>query len=110
MVYNVAKDWVDPYPITDPDGRLTDEFRTKPIGHHSAALQRVLLKMRIDPRSPRYVLFCRTPHKEWVIGRMGNVLGAPIQLEQDKVYGSIEEAEQAIFRLRWTALAGSDPV
>jgi hypothetical protein len=108
MVYDVAKDWVDAFPISDPDGSIVAEFRANPIGHHSPALQRVLLKMRIDPRSPRYVLFCRTPHKEWLVGRMGKVLGDPVELDESKVYNSIEEAEQAVFNLRWKILTGHD--
>ena len=106
MVYDVTKDWQDPYEIADPDGRLAEEFRARPIGFHSAELQRVLLKMRIDPRSPAYILFCSKPHAEWQIARMGPMLGDPVEIEDEPVFTSIEAAEWEVFRRRWKALTG----
>ncbi|MEQ8247790.1 MAG: hypothetical protein RID42_08905 [Alphaproteobacteria bacterium] len=107
-MYDPAQDWVDTYEIVDPEGRLIEEFRAKPIGFRSAELQRVLLKMQIDPRCPNYVLFCRTPHKEWLIGRMAARPGDPVVLEEDRVFSSVEEAEWEVFRRRWTLLTGQE--
>jgi hypothetical protein len=107
-MYDVEKDWVDPYEVSDPDGRLVSEFKRKPIGHHSAELQRVLLKMRIDPRCPNYVLVCRTPHKEWLIGQMRPPAGTPVEVEEDQVFNSVEDAEWEVFRRRWKIITGEE--
>ena len=105
-MYDIEKDWTDPYEIADPDGRLVAEFRNQPVGFHSAELQRVLLKMRIDPRCPNYILVCRTPHKEWLIGRMEPPAGTPVEIEQDRVFTSIEDAEWEVFTRWWKTLTG----
>ena len=105
-MYDPAQDWLDGYEISDPDGRLVAEFRDRPMGFRSAELQRVLLKMQIDPRCPNYVLFCRIPHKEWLIGRMAPRAGDPILLEEDRVFASVEDAEWAVFQRHWKLLTG----
>jgi len=107
-MYDPAQDWRDTYEISDPDGRRVEEFRNRPVGFHSTELQRVLLKMQIDPRCPNYVLFCRTPHKEWLIGQMAPQVADPVLLEEDRVYASVEEAEWEVFRRRWKIVTGQD--
>lgn len=105
-MYDVEKDWVDPYQVNDPDDRLVEEFRSNPIGFHSAELQRVLLKMRIDPRCPNYILVCRKPHEEWLIAQMRPPSGTPVEIEEDRVFTSIQEAEWEVFRRWWEILTG----
>ena len=105
-MYDIEKDWTDPYVITDPDGRLVAEFKNQPVGLHSAELQRVLLKMRLDQRCPNYILVCRKPHKEWLIGKMKPPAGTPIEIEQDPIFTSIEEAEWEVFKRWWKILTG----
>jgi hypothetical protein len=107
-MYDPAQDWRDTYEISDPDGRRVEEFRNRPVGFHSTELQRVLLKMQIDPRCPNYVLFCRTPHKEWLIGQMAPRVADPVVLEEDRVFTSVEEAEWEVFRRRWKIVTGQD--
>jgi len=105
-MYDIEKDWTDPYVIADPGGRLVAEFKNQPVGFHSAELQRVLLKMRLDQRCPNYILVCRKPHKEWLIGQMKPPAGTPIEIEQDPIFTSIEEAEWEVFKRWWKILTG----
>jgi len=53
-------------------------------------------------------LFCRTPHKEWLIGQMAPQVADPVLLEEDRVYASVEEAEWEVFRRRWKIVTGQD--
>lgn len=79
---------------------LQDEFDDNPVGHHSLELQKVLNVIRSEPISSRYVLICIETHKMWVLGELPGVRGRPVKVHEDKVFRSIIEAEQAVFRLR----------
>jgi hypothetical protein len=52
------------YKVSERDQEIFEEFRQKPIGHHSPALQRVLNVFRGEPTAGKYVLICTKPHKE----------------------------------------------
>ena len=91
------------------DKALAEEFRSRPYGRHSPALQHLLNRFRLAATPPHYVLVCRQPGREWVLGRLGARRGEPIEVLEDQVFDSREEAEWMRFRLRWQAATGDDP-
>jgi hypothetical protein len=90
------------------DREVVDEFRQNPIGHHSPNLQRVLNTLRGGPLKGKYLLVCTRPHREWVLARHPGARGEPIELLREHTFGSKEEAEWAVFRLRWQAHTGEE--
>ena len=92
----------------DDDRKYIEEFRKLPIGAHSPGLQRVLNIMRLDRGGMQYVLVCRRKFAEYVIGRMPPDRSEPIELEDDRVFATREEAEWEIFRRRWREHTGED--
>ena len=82
------------------------EFFAKPIGHHSPELDAILDILRAGPVGGKFCLICTSPHSAWMIGRMSDVRGTPPVVEDNRVFLSIDDAERAIFRLRWQAETG----
>lgn len=85
---------------------LAREFRARPHGRHSAELQRVLNRMRLQPLAGRYALVVVEPYRRWMLARLSGRRGVPPTLFPDRQFDDIAEAEWAIFRLRWEALTG----
>jgi len=92
----------------DRDRQYVEEFRRQPIGTHSPGLQRLLNIMRNDPSGWQVILVCRRPFAEWVLGAMPPNRADPIQIEDEPVFSSREEAEWEVFRRRWRAHTGED--
>jgi hypothetical protein len=90
------------------DRELVDEFRKTPIGHHSPNLQRVLNTLRGGLLRGKYVLVCTRPFREWVLARHPGERGKPIELLREHTFASREEAEWAVFRMRWKEHTGED--
>ncbi|MGH7265106.1 MAG: N,N-dimethylformamidase beta subunit family domain-containing protein [Candidatus Rokuibacteriota bacterium] len=86
---------------------LAREFKAKPFGVHSPDLQAVLNRMRSQPPRGRYCLYMTRQHAEWTLARM---TGEPLRPEllAEYVFRSVEDAEWAVFRLRWKELTGED--
>ncbi len=86
---------------------LAREFRGRPFGVHSGDLQVVLNRMRGQAVQGKYALFMTKPHAEWVLVQMA---GDPLRPEPvpGYVFTSLEEAEWAVFRLRWKELTGQE--
>ena len=95
------------YKIEPEDKSVVEEFRRNPIGNHSPRLQRVLNLFRGAPMAGKYVLVCRRPHSEWVLGQLTGRRGEPIQMS-NQVFHSIEDAEWYVFRQRWKHYTGED--
>lgn len=91
------------------DKALAEEFRRRPYGPHSPALQHILNGFRLATKPPHYVLVCRQPGREWVLARLCERRGEPIEILEDQVFNTREEAEWERFRLRWRAATGEDP-
>lgn len=88
---------------------LAREFIARPYGIHSDELQRALNLMRGEYQpNGRLITLCMRRHKEWVIGRMGKNPLDPIVRVDDRVFSSFEDAEWAIFKLRWKELTGEE--
>ena len=90
------------------DREVVDEFRQNPIGHHSPNLQRVLNALRSGPLKGKYVLVCTKPFEEWVLALHPGERRKPIEILREHRFTSKEEAEWAVFRMRWKEHTGED--
>ena len=96
-----------PYQIRPEDRIHIGEFRERPFARHSPDLQRILNAMRATPLEGRYILVCTRPFREWKLARHGG-RKRPIELFHDRVFHSREEAEWAVFKLRWREITGEE--
>jgi N,N-dimethylformamidase len=98
-----------PAPEIDPSRLdLAAEFRARPFGRHSAALQGVLDTMRRAAACQNLILVQIEPGR-WVLGeRLPG--GQPPRLFTEEVFERVEEGEWAAFKRRWRALAGQELV
>jgi hypothetical protein len=87
---------------------LAREFKARIYGRHSGELQRVLNRMRGGPNAGRYVIICTKRHREWVLARMGERPGDPLEPVPGPVFGSKAEAEWVVFQRRWRELTGHE--
>lgn len=86
-------------PLINPE--IVDEHRRSPIGHHSDALERVLIHLRKGHHemAGKYILVCTKPHEEWRIAEItGNPHEPPVLLEGS--YSDRYEAEHGLFLKR----------
>lgn len=95
------------YQIQPEDRQVIEEFRRNPIGNHSPRLQRIMNLFRGAPVAGKYVLVCRKPHEEWVLGQFTGKRGEPIQMS-NQVFHAIEEAEWYVFKQRWKQHTSED--
>jgi hypothetical protein len=86
---------------------LAQEFRAQPHGRHSAELQRILNRMRSEPFAGHYVLVQEHRGLPYRLARLGATPSDPISYTGD-TFATLEEAEWAVFKLRWRALFGND--
>jgi hypothetical protein len=93
-----VSNWLEP--------ALASEFRKSPRGRHSPALQHLLSVMRLPQHCLDLMIVVTVPHCEWRVA-VGGVEGVrPRYLAG--TYASVTEAEWAIFRMRWDALAAAE--
>ena len=90
------------------DRAYIDEFRQDPTGHHSPNLLRILNTLRGGPLEGKYVLVCTKPFEEYTLARHGGERGNGPELMPEFTFPSREEAEWAVFRLRWKEVTGED--
>ncbi|MDH3379617.1 MAG: hypothetical protein OEQ39_22045 [Gammaproteobacteria bacterium] len=96
------------YQITDDDLGYAEEFKEQPLGYHSPGLQRVLNAMRGGTKAGKYVLVVRVPFERWALGRLPAARGMPVEVLEDQEFTDLDEAEWAVFKLRWKAHTGRD--
>lgn len=101
-VYSVAEQVIfdkNVRPLVNPE--IIDEHQRRPIGHHSDALERVLLYLRRhhNEMTGKYILVCTVPHQEWRVAQITGKAGELPQLTDQK-YTDRYEAEHGIFLLR----------
>ncbi len=96
------------YTVDHRKKHLAEEFMQDPLGPHSPELQRVLMVFRGGPVSGKHVLVCTKPYEEWTLGRVSGVRGKPVKMLLDQVFSSLEDAERAVFRLRWKQHTGCE--
>jgi len=94
------------YEVRATDRHLAEEFKARPIGHHSTELQRVMNVFRGQPMAGKYVLLCTKPHEEWVLAQLPDRRGQPLRIHHNRVFTSIDEAEWEVFRMRWEHFTG----
>jgi hypothetical protein len=87
---------------------LAREFKAGIYGCHSDELQRVLNRMRGGVNAGRYVIVCTKRHREWALARMGQWAGDLLEPVPGHLFRSRQEAEWAVFRLRWRELTGRE--
>ena len=87
---------------------LFAEFDDNPVGHHSPALERLLLKFRSLPIAGKHVLVVLEPHRRWMLATMTGRRGDPIRPLPNRVFTDLLEAEREVFRLRWQALVAGE--
>ena len=95
------------YPIDPSRTDLAREFMANPMGPHSAALQRIVTRMRDTDDAGRYALVTRVAYKEWVLAQLSGQRGVDLTLNEDQVFTSIEDGERAVFKLRWELITGA---
>lgn len=96
------------YRVSHNQKHLADEFMADPLGRASPELQRLLIAFRGEPVPGKYVLVCTKPFEEWTLARLGSKRGEPTELIEGCTFGSLEEAERAVFRLRWRQHTGHE--
>lgn len=96
------------YQITDADLKYAAEFKAKPFGYHSPGLQRVLNALRGGTKAGKYVLVVREPFRRWVLGRLPAARGMAVEILEGREFTNLDEAEWAVFKLRWKAHTSRD--
>lgn len=94
------------FPIDPERLDLVEEFLRTPRGPHSLELQLVLNRMRWSGAGRRHVVLTLEPGRRWMLARLPERRGQPLERLPNRVFGSIAEAERAVFVLRWEALTG----
>ena len=92
----------------DPTRRdLVEAFNANPGGPHSPELQRLVNALRFEPTMVgKYVVVCTKAHREWTLAQLPGLRGEPIVMHHERVFTSLDDAERAIFKLRWEAATG----
>jgi len=85
---------------------LVRAFRADPIGRHSPELRSLLSWLRSGAMMDKYCLLIVEPHRAWAIGRFSGVRGAPPTAADNRVFHTVEDAEWAVFKLRWADAGG----
>lgn len=95
----------DNLPIT-PDLTYAREFRDKPLGQHSAGLQRILTVFRGADVEGKLVLVCLQPFERWALGTLTGRRGDGVVLVDDVEFTDRASAEWEVFRRRWERYFG----
>ena len=92
----------------DPDRRgLVAAFNENPHGPHSPELQRLVNALRFElDTTGKYVVVNTKPHEEWTLAQLPGMRDTAMIMHHDHVFTSLEDAERAIFKLRWEAATG----
>jgi hypothetical protein len=84
---------------------LAEEFRRDPLGPHGPELQELLWIFRTQDQGGRYVLLRAADRRAWKVARVAPRGQAP-RLILDQSFETQEEAEWAVFELRWQQHTG----
>ena len=85
---------------------LARAFIDNPWGPHSAELQRVLNVMRAAPVAGKHVILMSGPYRRWSVARLTGVRGEAAERIEGLSFDNPEDAERAVFRLRWEEHTG----
>ncbi len=92
----------------DPKRRdLVAAFCENPLGPHSPELQRLVNALRFETdMTGKYVVITTKPHVEWTLAQLPGARDTPMIMHHDQVFNSLDDAERAIFKLRWEVATG----
>jgi hypothetical protein len=96
------------YKINAANRDVIAEFRRSPFGRHSPELQYVLNRLRWTSLDQRYILICRRPKQEWLLGRLSGERGKPVDIVTDRIFTTRADAEWEVFKLRWREHTGEE--
>lgn len=82
------------------DDELIEEHRADPLGHHSAALQRVLQYFRCQPPAGKYIAVMTKPWSEYRIGVLPGIRGQPAVVLGDETFATEQEVLHGVFLRR----------
>ena len=86
---------------------LAREFKANIYGRHSGDLQRILNLFRSEPQKGQYVLIREGKGGPWALAQYDPSPGVLPQ-RVGPVFATVEEAEWAVFKLRWKKFTGQD--
>ena len=89
-----------------PDPALAAEFKATPLGHHSAELQKLLRIFRTLPVPGKHALLRASHERSWVLVEFNGRKGEPLTVHRDRTFTDWNEAEWAVFKLRWHGYFG----
>jgi hypothetical protein len=69
-----------------------------------------LIKLRSLPMPGKYALLVRERHREWVLVRMTGTVTDPIEVIEEHVFHSLEDAERFVFEARLQAHARREEI
>ena len=95
------------YRIDPARADLAREFKERPLGAHSAELEKVLLLLRWGSVRGKSLIICTKPDREWRLGKMGPRRGTPMT-EYGPTYARFADAVWACFRARWKETTGHE--
>jgi hypothetical protein len=92
----------------DPKRRdLVTAFCENPQGPHSPELQRLVNALRFETNmTGKYVVVTTKPHAEWTLAQLPGARNTALIMHPDRVFTSLDDAERAIFKLRWESATG----
>ncbi len=96
------------YRVNHNQKHLADEFMANPLARPSPELQRVLIAFRGEPIEGKFVLVCTRPFEEWTLAQLTGKRGEPPKLLPEHRFTSLEDAERAVFRMRWRKHTGHE--
>jgi hypothetical protein len=79
---------------------LAREFKANIYGPHSGDLQRILNLFRSEPQDGQYVLIREAKGGPWALAQYDPTPGT-LPRRVGPVFATVEEAEWAVFKLRW---------
>jgi hypothetical protein len=96
--------------LTDIDPRRRDlvaAFCEQPQGPHSPELQRLVNALRFETNmTGKFVVVTTKPHAEWTLAQLPGTRNTAMIMHHDRVFTSLDDAERAIFKLRWESATG----
>ena len=80
--------------------QLIEEFKQRPLGQHSEALERLLNYFRRQPQNDKYAVMVVEQFRAYRIVALSGHRGVAPRLVEDKIYPSITEAYHGVFLRR----------
>jgi branched-chain amino acid transport system permease protein len=80
--------------------QLIQEFKQRPLGQHSEALERLLNYFRRQPQNDKYAVMVVEQFRAYRIVALSGHRGVAPRLVEDKIYPSITEAYHGVFLRR----------